>query len=285
MEQDIYLEQIHLDRAPLRHSVTEESVAQLAEDIKSRGLLQAIVVRARDGGGWRLVAGRRRLTAARMLGWITIPARIIEGSELDEIDGLAENVMRLQMNPVEEAEAIRHLHEEKNLSIAEICERTNHGTSWVQDRLAICSLPQSFKDAISHKHLSISAALLLMRIHAQEYRDYLLHVACVNGATVHQVEAWLLDYQARTQLTNPTGQSGPIPQPPMRAGEPEGLCLFCESSHPFSTLHLIRVCPSCNMEIYEAKRRPPAPEPPPGASSADPFPPPETPLPFPCTSP
>lgn len=253
MEQDIYLDQIHMDRAPLRTSVTEESVHQLAEDIAQRGLLQAIVVRAREGGGWRLVAGRRRLTAARSLGWITIPARIIETTELDEVDGLAENLMRLQMNPVEEANAVQHLHDVKGLSIAEICERTRHGTSWVQDRLAIVGLPQPFKDAIAKKHLSISAALLLMRIGQEEYRDYLLSVAIVNGATVHQVEAWLLDYQARQQLTNPTGQAGPIPQPLPGLGEATGLCLFCETKHPFSNLHLIRVCPACNLEIHQAK--------------------------------
>jgi ParB family chromosome partitioning protein len=265
MEQDVYIDQIHMDRSALRQSVTEESVHQLAESIKAHGLLQAIVVAARDGGGWRLIAGRRRLTACKYLGFTTIPARIIETEHLDEIPALAENLVRLQMSPLEEAEAIRQLHEEKGMSQRDIAELTHHGTSWVQDRLFLCTLPDNFKKAVGDKKLTIGAAGQLMLIQDTDYRDYLLSVAIVNGCTVHQAQAWLLDYQARAKILNPTGTNPIEPRLPMEPLEPLCQCEFCEERVKAHMTVLIRLCHDCNKTMAQvrhslASEPPPAPE-------------------------
>lgn len=252
MEQDVYLDTIHLDRSVLRESVTDESVKMLADSIREHGLLQAIVVSPRDGGGYRLIAGRRRLTACRLLGYTTIAARIMEMDTLDELPALAENLMRLNMNPLEEALAVKMLHQEKNLSIAAICERTNHGTSWVQDRLALAAMPALFQQAVAQKKIGISAAMLLLQIQQEDYRDYLLGVAKINGATVHQCEAWLLDYQARSRLTNPTGQGGPIPQLPLEVPEMRHHCDLCRNDTPMSRTQLMRVCYDCGKTLAAA---------------------------------
>jgi len=255
MEQDIRLDQIHMDRSALRNSVTDESVYQLSESIRQHGLLQAIVVTAREGGGWRLIAGRRRLTACKLLGYTTIPARIYESEHMDEIPALAENLMRLNMNPLEEAEAVRILSEEKNLSQREICALTNHGTSWVQDRLFLCTLPDNFKKAVSEKKLSIAAAGQLMLIQQADYRDYLLSVAIVNGATVHQCEGWLLDYQARSKIMNPTVQSPIEPRLPMDEPEPLVGCFMCEQRVAAHHTSIVRLCQGCNATLAEVRRQ------------------------------
>lgn len=259
MEQDIMIDTIHLDRAALRDSVTPESVAQLAQDIASRGLLQAIIVRPREGGGYRLVAGRRRLEAAKSLQWTSIPARILDEGDLDEIDGLAENLMRLQMNPLEEAKACKMLQEDKGLSIRDIAQRTNHGTSWVQDRLMLASMPTHFQEAVADRKLSISAASLLLQIEDTDYRDYLLNVAKINGATVHQTEAWLLDYEARRRLTNPHGQTAPIPQPPGPPPDPQIPCELCHEHVQFHATRLLRLCQLCTAAVTETQIPPVAP--------------------------
>lgn len=252
MEQDIRIDTIHFDRVALREDVTIESVHTLAEDIKMRGLLQAIVVRPRQGGGYRLVAGRRRLTAAKSLDWITIPARILDEGDIDEIDALAENLMRLQMNPLEEAMAVKMLHEDKGLSIAQIREQTNHGTSWVQDRLMLANMPELFQKAVAKRKVSISAAALLLQIEDTEYRDYLLKIAEINGATVNQVEAWLMDYEARRRLIDPTGEGLSIPHPPYPPSDPPVICTLCDQQTPHSTSTLIRACPECHGAVAAA---------------------------------
>jgi ParB family chromosome partitioning protein len=263
MEQDIRIDQIHMDRSALRTSVTDESVKSLAESIRTHGLLQAIVVAEREGGGYRLIAGRRRLTACRILEYLTIPARIVQTDYLDEIPALAENLIRLQMNPVEEAEAIRLLHEEKGLSQRQICELTNHGTSWVQDRLFLCTLPDNFKKAVAEKKLSIAAAGQLMLINQADYRDYLLSVAIVNGCTIHQAQSWLLDYQARSKIMNPTGQQPIEPRLPMDTPEPLTQCQYCEERVPAHLTVILRFCNPCNATLNEVRnqlrREPPTP--------------------------
>lgn len=258
MEQDIYIETIHLDREHLRQDVTDESVRMLGESIIAHGLLQAIVVAPREGGGYRLIAGRRRLTAAKLIGWTTIPARIIEPSSHDELPAIAENLMRLQMNVVEEAEALRMLQEKKGMSIREIAETTNHGTSWVQDRLSVIGMPQNFKAALAKKAITIGAANLLLQIGDEEYRDYLLKIAEVNGATVNQCQGWLLDYQARSKLLNPTGENGVIPRLPFEAPEPMHQCELCDGRVKISATTLQRICYPCAETLHQAATNTPA---------------------------
>jgi ParB family chromosome partitioning protein len=176
---------------------------------------------------------------------------------MDEIPALAENLMRLNMNPLEEAEAVRILSEEKNLSQREICALTNHGTSWVQDRLFLCTLPDNFKKAVGDKKLSIAAAGQLMLIQQADYRDYLLSVAIVNGATVHQCEGWLLDYQARSKIMNPTGQQPIEPRLPMDEPEPLVLCFMCEERGKAHLSVIVRLCYGCNASLAEVKRQTP----------------------------
>jgi ParB family chromosome partitioning protein len=277
MEQDIRIDQIHFDRAALRQSVTEESVKTLADSIRTHGLLQAIVVSPRQGGGYRLIAGRRRLMACISLQYITIPARIIETEYTDELPALAENLMRLQMNPLEEAEAIRFLHEQKGLSLKEICELTNHGSSWVQDRLFLCTLPDNFKKAVADKKITIGAAGQLMQIHDTDYRDYLLSVAIVNGATVNQCQAWLLDYQARSRIMNPTGTQPIEPRLPMEPPTPQTCCAFCNQRVAVHLTVLLRFCQECNATLEHVKKHMPQ-EPPTNTSQQDePTPSPTTP--------
>lgn len=255
MEQDIYLDQIQLDRAELRSSVTDESVEMLRRSIEQHGLLQPLVVTPRKGGGYRLIAGRRRLTACKLLQYTTVPCRIIEDPGMDELPALAENLMRLNMNPLEEARTCAILNKEKGLSIAEICERTNHGTSWVQDRLAMLELPEHFQQAIADKKISIGAAFQLYEIDDATLRDYYLAIAIQNGATIHQVQAWNLDYRARKMMMEPDGHTGPIPQPPCTPPAPQTICQICDQRRLFHETQLLRICNGCVTVIGEALHR------------------------------
>jgi hypothetical protein len=87
-----------------RRAFDEAALAELAESIRARGLLQPIVVRGLPGGRYELVAGERRLRAARMAELETIPAMVRDADERDQLDmALAENMARVDLNPVEEA--------------------------------------------------------------------------------------------------------------------------------------------------------------------------------------
>ena len=262
MEKEITMTDIHFERAELRGEMDDSLIKILAESIKEDGLLQAIVVAKREDGGYKLIAGRRRLAACMCLGWVKIAARIITTQDIDEIPALAENLMRLQMNPLEEALACKMLHDERGLSIGAIAERTHHGTSWVQDRLALLSLPEAFRQAIANRKLTIGAGMMLQDITDTELRDYYLHLAKVNGATINQISAWVQEWKARQTLTGADTYEKPIPQGPRRTQPQEQLCGACDSPIHVDRVQWIPFCPDCYSSVLDAKfKTPTAPEP------------------------
>lgn len=246
---------ITIERRLLRRTIDPDKLRSLAEDIERNSLLQPIAVRTLDGHGYALIAGRRRVEAHKLLGRETIEAHILDNAVSDELRGAAENIKRVQLSPLEEADIVGDLHDLDNLSIADIAERTGHGTSWVQDRLAIRALPGSFQDAVHARQLSISAALLLSTIDDIAYRDYLLHIAKTNGATVHQVQAWTQEYAARQAMARPGGLLGDIPQLPPMPEAPHQPCFSCEAPTPNDHVILLRFCVTCLEEMQAERAR------------------------------
>lgn len=171
----IPLAKIKLLRQHLRRDLDPEQLRSLAADMQRHGQIQPIAVRKLDDDEWELIAGRRRLEAAKLLNWSDIEGHELTWEDKAELPALAENLKRTQLTPLEEADSVLWMHTEGNMSIGEIAEKTGHGTSWVQDRLAVGNLPENLKQAVHARTLSISAALLLSEITDTDYRDYLLH--------------------------------------------------------------------------------------------------------------
>jgi ParB family chromosome partitioning protein len=249
----IPLTAITITRRALRRTIDPEQLRLLADDITRNGLIQPIAVRALPADRYALVAGRRRLEAHKLLGLPNIDAHLLDGTIADELRGAAENIKRVQLTPLEEADIVRDLHDLDHLSINDIAEQTGHSNSWVQDRLALLSLPQNFQDAIHARHISISGALLLSGITDTDYRDYLLHIAKTNGATVHQVQAWLQEWTARTSMAGGPAYASGIPQPPQAPQPPPQPCFSCEQPTPNDHVILIRFCTSCLEELQHAR--------------------------------
>ncbi len=259
MEKEIAITDVHFERAELRDGLDPDSVRILSDSVASDGLLQAIVVSKRAEGGYQLIAGRRRMAACLYLGWTKISARIITGPPIAELPALAENLMRLQMNPLEEAHAVKLLHDQRGLSIGDIAERTHHGTSWVQDRLALLSLPENYQQAVGKRHISISGAQQLQEITDTELRDYYLHLAEQNGATIRQIMAWVQEWQARQTLTGSDTYGKPIPQAARRPSPTQQDCGFCDTPTNHEALQWIPACQGCYDEMLAAKFRPGTP--------------------------
>ncbi len=257
MEKEITITDVLFERAELRDGLDPDAIRILAESVASDGLLQAIVVSKREDGGYRLIAGRRRMAACLYLGWTKISARIISNPAVAELPALAENLMRLQMNPLEEAQAVKLLHDQRGLSIGDIATRTHHGTSWVQDRLALLSLPDNFQKMVGLRKISISSAMMLQDITDGELRDYYLHLAKVNGATVNQVSAWVQEWKARQTLTGADTYGKTIPHGPRRAQPQQQDCGFCDNPIDLDAVSWIPSCRGCYDEMLAAKFKTP----------------------------
>lgn len=260
----IPIDAITIDRQLLRRALDPEALAALAADFVENGQIQPIAVERTGPASWRLVAGRRRLHAAKLLDWTDIEAHEIVVKSLAEIPALAENLKRSQLSPLEEADTVHWMHTEGQMSINDIADRTGHGNNWVQDRLELANMPENVKDAVHRRKISIGAAGMLCRITQLDYRDYLLHIAVTNGATVHQAESWWLDWTARMRMQGDTGNGLPIPQPPPAPPPPRQPCFGCDQQTDAEMIVLLRFCRACMNELQDAKRPVPCPASPDG---------------------
>ncbi|MGZ8598707.1 MAG: ParB/RepB/Spo0J family partition protein, partial [Actinomycetota bacterium] len=119
----------------------DESLDALALSIQEVGVLQPIVVR-RAGAGFELIAGERRLRAARKAGLATIPAVIRESDDTESLrEALIENIHREDLNPVEMAEAFRELLEELGLKQETLAERLGMSRSHIANTIRLLALP------------------------------------------------------------------------------------------------------------------------------------------------
>jgi ParB family chromosome partitioning protein len=164
---------IQLVRSPKQPSrEVYEDIHVLAETIKEHGLLQPLLVRKlKDAYGFEVVAGERRLRAAREAGLTTVPCIVLDGVSDEQalMMALTENIQRANLKPFEEIRLVQTLRERFNLSHKEIAVKIGVSESTVADYLVIAKgLPEKYRRMISHgshspRDLTITKALMLAR--------------------------------------------------------------------------------------------------------------------------
>ncbi|MFG0285591.1 MAG: ParB/RepB/Spo0J family partition protein [Phycisphaerales bacterium JB039] len=146
-----------IDPSPFqpRQRFDEEQLRHLADSIARSGMMQPIVVRPSAGGRFELVAGERRLRAAKLAGLGELPAivREIDDEGAAEL-ALVENLQREDLNPVERARALRALGDRFNLTHAQIAERIGLERSSVTNLVRLLELESELLEMISHGLLS-----------------------------------------------------------------------------------------------------------------------------------
>jgi ParB family transcriptional regulator, chromosome partitioning protein len=144
---EIPLENVVPNRQQPRTAFDPESLSELAASIRRHGVLQPIVV-SRNGDGYELIAGQRRVLAARLAGRSTIPA-VIRDDVDDRLElALVENLQRTDLNAIEAARAYRLLMETYGLTQEQVAERLGKSRSAVANTLRTLSAPQPLQDAV-----------------------------------------------------------------------------------------------------------------------------------------
>ena len=188
-----------------RRNFDEQKLAELAQSIRSRGVLQPIVLRPLPGGEYELVAGERRLRAARMAELQTVPAVVREADDWERLDlALAENMAREDLNPVEEARALAMLVEDLGLTKGEVGRRVGRSRAAVSNHIRLLELPEEALELIEAGRLSEGhgRALLLCKDHAERRR--LAAAARDGGWSVRETER-----RAREREEGRPGRHGP----------------------------------------------------------------------------
>ena len=153
---------IRPNRFQPREAFSEEDLQELADSIKTQGVLQPLLVR-KDDTGYELIAGERRLRASKRTGLTQVPVVIkrVTDDKLLEMS-LVENIQRENLNPIEEAEAYHRLITQLNLTQDQASARVGKSRSAVANFLRLRQLPDQIKDSITDGTLSMGHARALL---------------------------------------------------------------------------------------------------------------------------
>jgi ParB family transcriptional regulator, chromosome partitioning protein len=208
---EVPVELVKANQRQPRRRFDDDSLAELAQSIRSRGLLQPVVVRPLPGGHYELLAGERRLRAARLAELESIPAVVREAEDWERLDlALAENMARVDLNPVEEARACAMLVDDLGLTKGEVGSRVGRSRVAISNLIRLLELPEEALELIERGELSEGhgRALLLCKDHAR--RRGLARGARDGGWSVRETER-----RARE------AEEGERPQRPPRVVHPD----------------------------------------------------------------
>lgn len=182
-----------------RTDFAEEALAALARSIREVGVLQPIVVRRRDGG-YELVAGERRLRAAKLAGLATIPAIVRETDDTDALrEALIENIHREDLSPLELAAAFQELLEELGATQEVVADRLGCSRSHIANTIRLLSLPGKVQQLLAESRISAGHARALLGLADDEARSTIALRIAAEGLSVRQVEELVRNYdEAKT---------------------------------------------------------------------------------------
>ena len=212
----ISLNQIRPNPQQPRRSFDENSLSELAESIRRYGILQPLTVR-RQGTGYELVAGERRLRAAAMAGLREVPCLVAQvGEEDSALLALMENLQRRDLDCWEEAEALSRLIARYGLSQEETARRLGRSQaaakvgksqSAVANKLRLLRLPDSVRQFLQENGLTERHARALLRLGTEEQQLAAAQVFCRRRMNVAAAEAYIEDLLHRQQVTPPKGRT------------------------------------------------------------------------------
>ena len=190
-----------------RRSFDEEGLAELAASIRSCGILQPLTVR-RAGEGYELVAGERRLRAARIAGLREVPCLVAQvGEEDSALLALMENLQRRDLDCWEEAQAIARLISRDGLSQEEAARRLGRAQPTVANKLRLLRLPEDVRALLRENGLTERHARALLRLQDPEVQRRAAGDMVRRGMNVAQAEAYVEKLLQSAQVTPPRGRS------------------------------------------------------------------------------
>ena len=208
----LYLRADELSPNPVqpRRRFDDEALAELSESIKTYGILNPLTVRLR-GGKYELVAGERRLRAAKLAGLQEVPCILLDVNMEDaSLIALVENLQRRDLDFIEEAAGINQLIRMFGMSQEEAARRIGKSQSAVANKLRLLKLPPDVLEALRENGLTERHGRALLRLQRPEAQREALAYIIDNGLTVAATDAYVDALLSR-----------PEPEPPAEAEKPE----------------------------------------------------------------
>jgi ParB family chromosome partitioning protein len=187
--QQVAVEAIRPNPHQPRTHFAKEQLAELAESIRTYGVIQPLIVKEDAGGSYTLIAGERRLQASKLAGLATVPVVSREASDRDLVElALVENVQRADLSPLETAEAYQHMHHQFNLSHDEIARRVGKSRVAITNTLGLLELSAAVKQALLDESISEGHARALKALDTPQAQRAALSTIISQGLNVRQAE-------------------------------------------------------------------------------------------------
>ena len=182
---EIELNQIKPNRFQPRQAFDEQKITELSQSIATHGILSPILVRETGAGGYELIAGERRLRAAKKAGLETAPCMVDSAEDQLSLElALIENLQREDLNPIEEARGYDRLKREFSLTQDKIAEVTGKARSSVANSMRLLNLPTSIIDLLYAGDLEKGHAKILASMDSKEAEELAKKIVSL-GMTVN----------------------------------------------------------------------------------------------------
>lgn len=209
---ELFIEDISPNPRQPRAGLDPEHLAELAASIRKNGIIQPLIVtQINEEEGYTLIAGERRLRAARLAGLRTVPVLIREASEQEQLElALVENIQRADLTPLEAADAYRQLIEDFNLTHEEVADRVGKNRVSVTNTLRLLKLPDKVKQSLVDGRISEGHARALLALPTEQAQNAALDTILKREMNVRQTEE--LVRKLTGQKPAPAPSSPPPPE-------------------------------------------------------------------------
>ncbi len=189
----ISISQLRANPQQPRQDFSDQEVAELAESIKTLGVLQPIIVRPLAGSPsatFQIVAGERRFRAAIRAGLSQVPVILKDLSDKEALEiGLVENVQRQGLNPIEEALGYQKLIDEFSLTASEVAERVGKDRATVANTTRLLKLPQQIQEMLRHGKISVGHAKAILTVREPNAQINLANKVVSESLSVRAIES------------------------------------------------------------------------------------------------
>jgi ParB family chromosome partitioning protein len=188
------------NRRQPRQTFDDDSLEALARSIREVGVLQPIVVRKGDDQGYELVAGERRLRAARMAGLATIPAILRTTDDTESLrEALIENIHRADLAPLEQAAAFQELQDELGVTQEDLAKRLGHSRPHIANTIRLLNLPAEVQGMLAEGTITAAHGRALLALDDAQAQASLAKRIAGEGLSVRQTEELVRTYSGGAQ--------------------------------------------------------------------------------------
>lgn len=191
-----------------REYFDEEALAALADSIREVGILQPVLVRMGEAGGYELIAGERRWRAARRVGLPTVPAMVRVADDAAMLQhAIVENIQREQLNPLEEAAGYQQLIEDFSLTHDDVATRVGKSRATITNTLRLLQLPPSIQRSLKDGTIRMGHARALLGTPDRAFQEQLAKRVVAEDLSVREVEEAIRDHHASEATPAPSAMA------------------------------------------------------------------------------